>query len=142
MQTFTDSHGDEIRVANMLDEDGELLVETEMGDTVSFFYFNEETARALGAAIYAAAGGSTAAPVLASTISLNEGLLRLATVHGRQVKFRYQKDGSPYIESRAFKPSSCTGEGEHFRFTGYDPDRGATRAYRLDRIKGTVELVP
>lgn len=142
MQTFTDRADDKILVADQIDSDNELLVEAHFSGDEYPFYFSPEAGRALGAAIYSAAGGTGAGPVLASTVSFNEGVLRLATIHSKTVEFRYTKENSSFIETRRFKPSSCTGEGEHFRFVGRDPDRSdAFRSYRLDRVKGTVAVI-
>jgi hypothetical protein len=80
--------------------------------------------------------------VLASTVSFNEGVLRLAAVHHRTVEFRYAKGDGKVIETRSFVPGVVS-NGAHNEplFTGYDPDRDATRAYRVDRIKGDVRIV-
>ncbi len=84
--------------------------------------------------------------VRASEISFNEGVLRLASVHGRTTEFRYGKGAGALIETRRLKPSDVNviGAGkksEHVTFTGFDPDRNAVRNYRLDRIKGDVRVV-
>lgn len=80
--------------------------------------------------------------VRASDITFNEGVLRLAAVHGRVAEFRYAKsDGSP-IEARSFVPEAVhtTREG-NVVVLGPDEDRGgAYRSYRLDRIKGEVSI--
>ncbi len=81
--------------------------------------------------------------VLASTVSFNEGILRLAAVHGRLVTFRYAKADGKNIETRAFAPVTvATSAKGAVYFTGPDPDRDdGLRNYRLDRIKGEVEFV-
>lgn len=78
--------------------------------------------------------------VRASEVSLNEGLLRLAAVHGRTVEFRYAKGDGKVIETRTMVPASVATAGEHITFTGIDPDREDYRAYRVDRIKGVVTV--
>lgn len=78
--------------------------------------------------------------VKASSLSFNEGVLRLAAVHKRKVAFRYAKGDGSVIESREFIPGNVSGEGEHVRFTGFDEDRQAVRAFRIDRIKGEVRF--
>ena len=79
--------------------------------------------------------------VLASEVSLNEGLLRLAAVHERPVTFRYAKgESGAVIEQRTLIPADVKTVGDHVTFTGYDPDRNEPRAYRTDRIKGLVTL--
>ena len=78
---------------------------------------------------------------LASDVSFNEGLLRLAAVHGKFVQFRYAKSETAPIETREFVPSAVyvTRDGNTV-VAGEDNDRDAVRAYRLDRIKGEVKL--
>jgi hypothetical protein len=48
------------------------------------------------------------------------------------------------IETRTLIPSDVKNITEggvtHATFTGYDPDREEVRAYRADRIKGTVNV--
>jgi predicted DNA-binding transcriptional regulator YafY len=81
-------------------------------------------------------------PVRASDVSFNEGLLRLAAVHGRKVEFRYAKTDTAPIEYRSFVPEAVhhTREGNTV-VVGPDDDRaGEYRSYRLDRIKGEVTL--
>lgn len=80
--------------------------------------------------------------IKASQISFNEGILRLATIHKREVEFRYEKGPKAPIETRRFTPSQVTEtKDEHMLFVGYDPDRDAPRTFRVDRIKGDVKVV-
>lgn len=84
-------------------------------------------------------------PVRATEITFNEGILRLAAIHDKQVEFRYAKGDGGVIELRALKPESVkiikAGKpDEHVTVTGYDPDREQPRHYRLDRIKGDVRI--
>lgn len=78
--------------------------------------------------------------VRASEISFNEGLMRLAAVHGKTVTFRYAKGDGKVIELRTLTPESVKSVGGHVTFTGYDPDRDEPRAYRIDRMKGEVSI--
>lgn len=80
--------------------------------------------------------------VRASDISFNEGVLRLAAVHGRKVEFRYAKSATAPVEARSFVPVSVASTKEgNIIVIGPDEDRdGAIRAYRLDRIKGEVSI--
>ncbi len=78
--------------------------------------------------------------VRASEISFNEGLMRLAAVHGKTVTFRYAKGDGKIIEQRTLVPSDVKERGGHVTFTGYDPDRDDVRAYRVDRMKGEVSI--
>lgn len=80
--------------------------------------------------------------VRASDISFNEGVLRLAAVHGRVAEFRYAKSDTAPVEARSFIPESvyATRAG-NIVILGPDEDRnGAIRSYRLDRIKGEVSI--
>ena len=78
--------------------------------------------------------------ILASEVSFNEGLLRLAAVHNEPVTFRYAKGNGSVIEQRTLVPADVKAHGDHVTFTGYDPDRDGPRAYRTDRIKGQVTV--
>jgi hypothetical protein len=78
--------------------------------------------------------------VAASDVSFNEGLLRLAAVHGKTVHFRYAKGDGAVIELRSLVPEKVNEVGGHVTFTGFDPDRGEPRAYRVDRMKGEVTV--
>lgn len=77
----------------------------------------------------------------ASEVSFNEGVLRLAAIHGRVVQFRYAKSDSAPIEMRSFIPEAVavTSDGKLVVF-GPDSDRDAYRAFRIDRIKGDVRF--
>lgn len=138
--TLTDKYNDTL----VFDTDEGCDIRVTEGDTSAEVWFGgtPEALLPLADAIYEAAGGAKAAPqdaVLASSISLNEALLRVAATHGATVFFRYAKPNGT-IESRAFTPGTIKDHGDHKTFTGYDPDRDAVRAFRLDRIKGTVEV--
>lgn len=136
MRTFTDHCDDDLQVDKW--SDGvELFSENE----TSTFLFDRETARDLAQGILETIGESDGRPVSAKELSFNEGAMRLAAIHGKTVEFRYVKGDSRIIESRRLVPSSVKGSGEHLRFTGYDPDRDETRAFRLDRIKGDVRVL-
>lgn len=78
---------------------------------------------------------------LASDVSFNEAMLRLACIHKRTVRFNYAKDEGKYIESRRLNPTGFAGEGDTLSVKGHDPDReNEWRAFRLDRIKGEVSF--
>lgn len=80
--------------------------------------------------------------VKASQISFNEGVMRLAQIHGKTVEFRYEKGKDKPIEARVLKPTSITiSENGDMSFVGYDPDRDDTRSFRVDRIRGEVKFV-
>lgn len=80
--------------------------------------------------------------VRASDITFNEGVLRLAAVHGRKVEFRYAKSPASPVEARSFVPTSVTTTRDgNVVIVGPDEDRdGEIRSYRLDRIKGEVSI--
>lgn len=78
--------------------------------------------------------------VAANDITLNEALMRLAALHGREVEFSYAKGAGALIEKRRLRPSDVREVSGHMTFTGYDPDRDEPRAYRTDRIKGEVTI--
>lgn len=80
--------------------------------------------------------------VLASEVTFNEAILRLAAVHEREVEFFYKKGGDSTPSTRAFTPESVSVAPDgSVSFTGPDPDRDyAPRCYRLDRIVGDVEF--
>jgi hypothetical protein len=80
--------------------------------------------------------------VAASEVSFNEGIMRLAAVHGKTVTFRYAKGAKQsVIEQRTLTPTAVQKDDDGtIRFFGVDPDRDAPRAYRIDRIKGEVKI--
>ena len=78
----------------------------------------------------------------ASDITFNEGVMRLAAIHGKTVSFSYSKGEGKVIEARRLKPEGVAHaktDGVVY-FSGFDPDRGEPRSYRLDRITGEVSL--
>lgn len=79
--------------------------------------------------------------IRASEISFNEGLMRLAAVHGKTVTFRYAKGSGANIEQRSLHPETVATDAKGVvRFVGIDPDREEVRAYRIDRMKGEVTV--
>lgn len=78
--------------------------------------------------------------VKASEVSFNEGLLRLAAAHERQVTFRYAKGDGKTIETRTLVPQEVREVKGNLIFLGHDPDRNDIRAYRVDRMKGEVQV--
>lgn len=85
---------------------------------------------------------SPADPVVrASSVSFNEGLLRLAAVNEKTVEFSYAKGDGSVIERRRLRPEKVEESKDgSVRFVGYDPDRDEPRAYRVDRIKGQIRI--
>lgn len=81
--------------------------------------------------------------VRASDVSFNEGVLRLAAVHGRKVEFRYAKSSTDPVEFRTLVPDNVyTTRAGATVIVGEDDDRAGTRSYRLDRILGDVAVLP
>lgn len=74
------------------------------------------------------------------TGSLNEQLLQVAINHDAEVEFAYAKGSGQVIEHRRVNPSELREVKGHKIVVGFDPDRDDVRAYRLDRIKGTVSI--
>lgn len=78
---------------------------------------------------------------LASQLSFNEGLMRLCAIHGKTVAFSYSKEDSKVIEPRRLNPSEVyTTKDGSVGFRGFDPDRGAIRNYRINRVLGEVKI--
>lgn len=74
--------------------------------------------------------------------SWNRVALETAAALDAGVTFRYAKGvGEASIESRVLSEVFDVREVKgHVVVTGFDPDRNDVRAYRLDRIKGTVQV--
>jgi predicted DNA-binding transcriptional regulator YafY len=139
MHTFTDKFGDDLEVKGYPDPD---IVELSAADgETTAFNFTRDDAVDLAQAILEEAGASDNRPVSAKEITYNEGAMRLAAVNNKTVEFRYVKNERSAPESRRLVPSSVKGSGADLRFTGYDTDRGETRSFRLDRIRGDVRVV-
>lgn len=141
-----DDYGDPVEVYN--DASGKYI---HLAVTDSYDHDNEgrsvaslgeDSAIAVADAIYALSDREQppAGAVKASDIPLNEALIRVAAAHGVECSFRYAKGDGGTIEWRAFVPSDVKRVGDHVTFTGYDPDRDDYRAFRSDRIKGSVQV--
>lgn len=135
--TIEDQYGDTIEVDdNCLDGCYVKVVEDE---TPTELALTDEETRELIEALANAVG--TEVPqdaVKASDVPLNEALLRVAAAHKATTRFSYAKGDGHNIEYRTLVPESVRNVGDHVTFTGYDPDRDEVRAYRSDRIKGSV----
>ena len=139
--TLTDNHGDDLVLT--LDEDGDLMIESANEET-SYFSFRSDTAEALRklrAFVNEALGEASVPGPRASEVSFNEGIMRLAAVHGQKVQFRYAKGAGTVIETRTLLPETVfEAKDGALLFGGQDPDRDEYRAYRMDRIKGEVTV--
>lgn len=94
------------------------------------------------------ATGETPATIFGSNAEDERGgwnldALQAAIEYNRQARFSYEKESGPggIIEARSLAPEAIhyTRAGEPL-VIGYDPDRDAVRAFRLDRIIGYVEV--
>lgn len=137
---MTDVAGDELTIRRYggvfeLEGNGESLYSFTLDSVESLEKLQDELTDFLGEA-----PSTEPDHVNAEDVSFNEGLIRFAIVHRRVVLFRYGKGDGSHIETRSLIPSSIETIGDHETVTGYDPDRDEPRAYRLDRIKGEVNI--
>jgi predicted DNA-binding transcriptional regulator YafY len=140
----TDPDGDAISVekSGRTDAVAYIDIETRQNDGGAVVLSKKDALR-VAAKLIELAGGNVV-PVadlkLASDLSFNEAVLRVAAAHKRTVTFRYAKDSGDYIEARRLNPEKIVGEGDSLAALGTDPDRGGPRRFRLDRIKGEVSF--
>lgn len=75
-------------------------------------------------------------------VPLNDALAILAAAHQASITFRYAKGDGRIIEDRSLDAESINTSKDGSRsIVGTDPDRdGEVRAYRVDRIKGTINF--
>lgn len=137
MSTHTDKFGDDLTVHTA---HGNIYLESQAADGDIAFDF--AGAIAVADDIYRLAGKAASdAAVRASEVPLNEALIRVAAAHNAHIRFRYAKGAGAPVEAREFAPASAKVLPDHVTFVGFDPDRGAMRSFRSDRIKGQVEVV-
>lgn len=140
--TLSDTYGDDIEI-NYDDDTGAFSIEG-LDEEISSWDFEAEDAKKLVALLTGSKKPTTVASdgkaVLASEVSFNEGLIRFAGVHDREVAFTYVKTPGSPVEHRRLKPTKVTQHNGHVNFFGYDPDRGEVRQFRSDRIRGEVTL--
>lgn len=155
MPTFYDFSGDEIVLETMSNDTMLSITVTMNGEDACVVFKNNdvsdrERVRAMVKYIQDWLGDdprpttviNNVAGTRASEIPFNEAALRLAAVHGRTVEFSYAKGSGGMIERRRLRPEVIeTSKDGTLRFVGFDPDRQDYRAYRVDRIKGTVQIV-
>lgn len=139
MQTVIDICGDELEVERF----GSNVIFRPTTDSVSSWDFDLDGLDDLADAILAEAPDTspTRSTVSAKELSFNEGVMRLAAIHGKTVEFRYVKGTGHSPETRRLVPTSVVGQDGNVRFTGHDPDRNAPRQFRLDRIRGDVGVI-
>ena len=58
----------------------------------------------------------------------------------RPVTFSYRASGRPEEEKRTLEPWGVVNRRGHWYVAGHDRDRGATRVFRLSRIRGPVRM--
>lgn len=143
-RTFADLDGDEVSFQRWPDGHiygGKVWLTDKREDNE--WCFDLKTTEQIADALYELAGAgapSKGGTVRASAISFNEGILRVAAVHGKTVTFRYVKENSTVIETRSITPEKVEYIDGNVVVTGVDPDREDYRAYRLDRITGEVKI--
>lgn len=113
------------------DSDGDFLVTISEGDLEAGIFLD-----AHGAAVLRDALG----PADQDDPEENEGLIAAAIVYERTVEFAYDK-GSGVIEQRRVIPRATYAAPNGVVVTGDDQDRDDVRAFRLDRIQGSVRVV-
>jgi predicted DNA-binding transcriptional regulator YafY len=80
-------------------------------------------------------GTTTALP------DFNTGALLLAKEFERSAYFKYAKGDGTVIEARSVQPEELIRSRDgSISVIGFDPDRNDIRAFRLDRIVGSVTL--
>jgi len=100
-----------------------------------------EVANGILAALGATAQVTSVTNNLVPTGNVNESLIAVAIEHGLSVEFRYAKGDGSVIEQRTLQPEYVNSGKAGKTVVGFDPDRDDARAYRLDRIKGNVDVV-
>lgn len=110
-------------------------------DGIDYIWIDEDNIAELVGTI-AAAFDVTVNPPANADVSgtLNEQLLQVAINNDVEVEFAYAKGSGAVIEQRRLNPVTLSVAKGHQIVTGFDPDRDDIRAYRLDRIKGTVSV--
>lgn len=132
-----------IYVEDSVDFEGDLKIEVsddQEGNDLTF-YLNEDGRRQLRSVLDKVDGVKVgkAAEFLGG---FNEASITLAIEHDREISFQYQKKSGPggVIERRNLAPSNLFETKGHKIVVGFDPDRDGPRAYRLDRILGSVTV--
>ena len=138
------SPGEELRVE--LDESDDLYPIGIVSDTGDASWLEPDEALELANSIILALGAkaqvtnNVTVNVAPNGDSTNEQLLNVAINNDLGVEFRYAKGDGAVIETRVLQPEYIN-EGKAGKVVvGFDTDRDDVRAYRLDRIKGYVEV--
>lgn len=140
MFKIADSEGDVLLVKLNVIDRGDIELTSEDPE-ISNFFFNPEQAKELVGIL---TGFGTSRPESTVSIEVSEGdtfndaLIELAIKHDKTLKFGYAKGKGEVIENRRIVPAAVKVVNDHSVVIGHDPDRDDIRAYRLDRIKGTV----
>ena len=78
---------------------------------------------------------------LPEQLSLNEALLLIARDYEAEAEFTYVKADGSSVETRRVIPEALTFTKDNVLLvTGHDDDRNDIRAFRADRIRGTVTV--
>lgn len=139
--TIEDEYGDTIEVSQGEDESWFVTI-TENEDSTEV-KLSEHQVCDLISAFHGPEGSALLEPLYDTDREVyNAEVLHTALRHGRLAVFQYEKgDGGTTIEKRRVQPESAHRNAEGLpSVVGHDPDRGDTRAFRLDRIVGYVKI--
>ena len=133
--TIIDADVPRTLTVNEPDGDGDFLLMINEGELEAGLYLD-----AHGAAVLRNALDQSVELVAPAMPAENEGLIAAAIVYERTIEFAYDK-GSGVIEQRRVIPRVTYDAPNGIVVTGDDQDRDDVRAFRLDRIQGSVKLV-
>lgn len=139
--TLTDRADDTIEAEAFADGEWSVTV-TERGESAEVILSADQAVQLGRALLEVSDQDALLIPYATERERYNAEALTLAIDRGRLAVFQYEKGkGSSSIEKRRVKPEEAylSGEGDPI-VTGFDPDRQATRAFRLDRIVGYVKI--
>lgn len=160
--TLIDTFGDRVVIEPSIRDKGGVSLSIYEGSERGEALFDADGARSLIGAVQAVTGvgaGSTAINVATTPEELdrtagetvhptaaaawNDTALNVAIQHGRKVTLSYQKEKGPggVIERRVLAPEErLVNRQGQVLYVGNDIEREDVRAFRLDRIVGTVEV--
>lgn len=139
-ELITEAHGETVFICAPNGGHGLELELKDIDDDVSSVSLSNDEAVEVADALYELASRKSDL-IRASELSVNDALIRVAALHGLAVRFNYSKTATSPIETRCFVPSSLAVYEDHTTFSGHDADRGMFRAFRTDRVKGTVAIL-
>jgi predicted DNA-binding transcriptional regulator YafY len=104
-------------------------------------WITKDEALAAAEAVVSTLGGKVPQVEVNANESLNVTMIRVAQAYEKPITFRYAKGKTGRtIEQRSLVPHEVKSFGDHLTVVGFDPDRDEVRAYRVDRIKGNVQV--